>query len=51
MIKLWQLLLHACWHRWEYIGSGPLTHEGASCGQYYVYKCAKCQRIDERYPK
>jgi hypothetical protein len=50
MLKLWQFLLHGCWHDWKHIGTGKTTFGGEVAGQYYCYKCSKCDRIEERIP-
>ena len=48
MIKTLQFLLHGCWHNWEHYKTGLLTSEGTPKGNYYIYKCSKCDRIEER---
>jgi len=48
MIKIFQFLLHGCWHRWELQGKGDLLIKGTIVGQYYQYKCSKCNRIEDR---
>jgi hypothetical protein len=30
-------------------GTGQLTWQDKPCGQYYVFQCSKCQRIEERH--
>ena len=50
MIKIWQFLIHSCWHNWQLQGKGPLTYRGETVGQYYCYKCSKCERVEERMP-
>jgi len=48
MIKIWQFLWHGCWHDWKLFGKGPMTYNGKPAGQYYVFQCSKCNRIEER---
>ena len=48
MIKIWQFLIHGCWHDWRLQGRGPLTLRGERVGEYYQYKCSKCERIEDR---
>lgn len=50
MIKLWQFIWHGCWHDWQLYGKGQLTLRGESAGEYYAYRCSKCNRIEERLP-
>ena len=32
------------------IGKGPVTYRNEAVGQYYAYKCSKCNRVEERIP-
>ena len=49
MIKLWQFLWHGCWHDWQHIATGQKTLDNDMVtGNYYVFKCSKCARIEER---
>lgn len=49
MIKLLQFLWHGCWHNWVHDSTGKKeTYDGRPNGQYYIYKCSKCSRIEER---
>jgi len=49
MIKLWQFLWHGCWHQWSLMGSGDLVNDAnLTIGQYNVYICKKCSRIEKR---
>ena len=50
MIKIWQFLIHGCWHDWHLLGRGALMHKNARVGEYYQYKCSKCERIEDRMP-
>jgi len=44
MIKLWQFLMHGCWHRWEEVERRNLNREDAFAGSgTRVYcRCTKC---------
>ena len=48
MIKLLEFILHGCWHNWEHHATGNKTCDGRPNGNYYIYKCSKCNRIEER---
>ena len=48
MIRLFEFLVHGCWHRWRAMEkvrlvSGPKDEIGH--GTRYVYQCEKCHRI------
>ena len=50
MIKIWQFLTYGCWHDWKFLGRGALMHKSDRVGEYYQYKCTKCERIEDRIP-
>jgi len=49
MIRLFQFLLHGCWHAWKSTG-GTVDHYDISFGprhfmyRYHIQRCAKCGR-------
>ena len=45
MIRLFELLWHGCWHKWELTGQGNLTFNEEYVGNYFYYKCSKCNRV------
>ena len=49
MIKLFELLMHGCWHRWRAMKSIDLMDKEISetvpIGTRYTYQCEKCHRI------
>lgn len=48
MIKILQFLWHGCWHNWELSSTGAKSIDGRPNGLYYIYKCSKCDRVEER---
>ena len=48
MIKLWQFLWHGCWHDWKHIATGKTSLDSMATKNYYIFKCSKCDRIEER---
>ena len=47
MIKLFQFLLHGCWHKWEMIEVVRLVSkkDDIPYGQRIYYQCMKCQKV------
>lgn len=47
MIKLWELIIHGCWHQWEIMQRYSLVKKTGDVpyGDRYSYKCEKCQRV------
>ena len=49
MIRLWEFLIHGCWHDWRARGAGDLTNKvGRPFGTRYIYQCEKCHRIKKQ---
>ena len=50
MIKLWEFLLHGCWHHWRARDMHNLVRTGnpTPYGTRYVYQCEKCHRIKKQ---
>ena len=48
MIKIFQFLLHGCWHDWRLQGEGAATLKGERVGSYFRYQCSRCERIEDR---
>lgn len=50
MIRIWELILHGCWHRWGRPMGTPCEHYDTSWGgKSYMYttmgcRCEKCGR-------
>ena len=48
MIKLFEFLVHGCWHRWRAMQTIKLVRDERDeigHGTRYVYQCEKCHRI------
>lgn len=50
MIRLWELLVHGCWHHWRARDKHDLVRSGSAIphGTRYVYQCDKCHRIKKQ---
>jgi hypothetical protein len=48
MIRLWEFLIHGCWHDWRTLGAGDLVRKIGDIAygiRRYTYQCEKCHRI------
>ena len=47
MSKLWEFLIHGCWHDWRARTANQLVWPVTKTakGMRYTYQCEKCQRI------
>ena len=47
MIKLWEFIIHGCWHNWRARDKRDLVRTGdhTPYGTRYTYQCEKCHRI------
>lgn len=47
MIRLWEFLIHGCWHDWQARSARELVGgaSGIAYGTRYTYQCEKCHRI------
>ena len=48
MKKILQFLWDGCWHNWKHLSTGFKTIASRPSGCYYVYKCSKCDMIEDR---
>lgn len=50
MIKLWEFLVHGCWHNWRARDMHNLVRTGnpVPYGTRYTYQCEKCHRIKKQ---
>jgi len=48
MIRLWEFLIHGCWHRWRAMEKTRLVKnekDNIGYGMRYSYQCEKCHRV------
>ena len=50
MIRLWEFLIHGCWHQWRARSAGDLVRKvgNIAYGTRYTYQCEKCHRIKKQ---
>lgn len=50
MIRLWEFLVHGCWHDWRARSAGDLVRKvgNIAYGTRYTYQCEKCHRIKKQ---
>jgi hypothetical protein len=50
MIRLWEFLIHGCWHDWRARSMTELVRSGKEIpyGTRYTYQCEKCHRIKKQ---
>ena len=50
MIRLWEFLIHGCWHDWRVRAKNDLVKPGKDkpYGDRYTYQCEKCHRIKKQ---
>lgn len=47
MIKIFEFLLHGCWHKWKIVSSNDLRKKGYQnpIGTRVTYQCEKCNHV------
>ena len=50
MIRLWEFLIHGCWHQWSERDARDLFSNGRGIvyGTRYTYLCEKCLRVKKK---
>lgn len=51
MIRLFEFLIHGCWHRWRAMEKIRLIRDAKDSigyGTRFVYQCEKCHRIKKQ---
>jgi hypothetical protein len=51
MIRLWEFLIHGCWHQWRAMEKVRLVkneRDEIGYGMRYTYQCGKCHRIKKQ---
>ena len=52
MIRLWEFLIHGCWHEWRARSMSQLVRSRSGkdvpYGDRYTYQCDKCHRIKKQ---
>jgi cytochrome c2 len=50
MVRLFEFLIHGCWHDWCVRSAGDLVAKVGRLahGTRYIYQCEKCHRIKKQ---